>query len=92
LEVLRDKFKIHLLDALLTQLDSTEGIRVPDFVERSQLLLQICTANGSQNSFKIIKFKEKSDEFIRKDNEGNLLFLFFFNPFRYFIITKYISR
>ena len=38
---------MHLFDGLLFQLDSAEGkaLRVADFVEQSQLLLQICSSD-----------------------------------------------
>lgn len=42
-EVLRDAFKMHLMGKLLRQLQSPEGtLRAADFVEQSQLLLDIC--------------------------------------------------
>jgi len=50
IEVLRDSFKIHLLNGLLAMVDSSEGnFRVADFVEQSQLLLQICMADVGWN-------------------------------------------
>lgn len=50
-----------MLDALLTQLDTAESLRVPDFVERSQFLIQISTADVS---------KENGSESIKNDVEG----------------------
>lgn len=70
LEVLRDAFKIHLLDALLSQLDSAEGLRVPDFVERSQLLLQISIGNRTHDTAIAMKCKDNCGESSRKDSEA----------------------
>ncbi|KAL3077238.1 hypothetical protein niasHS_013227 [Heterodera schachtii] len=50
LEVLKEAFKMHLLGQLLCRLESADGrtLRLADFVEQSQLLLNIC--EGRRNT------------------------------------------
>uniref|UniRef100_A0A914HRC0 BHLH domain-containing protein n=1 Tax=Globodera rostochiensis TaxID=31243 RepID=A0A914HRC0_GLORO len=49
LEVLKDSFKMHLLGQLLCRLESSDGgtLRLADFVEQSQLLLNICEGGNA---------------------------------------------